>query len=342
MIDTVKIVSMINVKIFNAIKSNSIIKISYNNGTGENIYTIINDHLEGSYSSSLSVKVGEGAKYRFQQMYYIEIEGSYHKLRKGYNSHQGYYNLQDIVIHLIQIVEKAYNIKLPNIKHWFLQRVDIAICYDLENQANIQTYIDNLSRCNYAKRKLKHYEGESIYITGTTTTIKIYNKLKEFEKNDLKKFKNTDFDLYTYKEKIKGFIRFECEIKKRKLKSIYNKRYIRVDQIFYSDLKKIWKNEFEKFLKSMDKELSIVREREEVKQRLYQVYSKRRAKHLYDFYLLILLRGISDLKKDTDKSSYYKNMADLKKAKIDFSQKIDLNMENKFINFNPFEEKEVI
>ena len=110
MIDTVKIVSMINTRIFNTIKNNSIIKMSYDNGTGENIYTIINAHLKGSYSSSLSVKVGDGAKYGFQQMYYIEIEGSYHKLVRGYNSHKGYYNLQEIVIHLIDIVEKSYNI----------------------------------------------------------------------------------------------------------------------------------------------------------------------------------------------------------------------------------------
>lgn len=341
MIDTVKIVSMINAEVFNAIKNNSIIKMSYNNGTGENIYTIINDHLKGSYSSSLSVKVGEGAKYSFQKMYYIEIEGSYHKLAKGYNSHHGYYNLQLIVLELVESVEKSYDIKLPNIKHWFLQRVDIAICYDLENQANIQTYIDNISKCNYARRKLKHYEGESIYVTGTTTTIKIYNKLKEFQKNDLKKFKNTDFDICSYQEEIKGFIRFECEIKKRKLKSIYHKKYIRVDQIFYNNLKEIWKSEFEKFLKDIDLELTIVREREEVKQRLYKIYSKKRAKHLYDFYLLILLQGINEIKRDTDKSSYYKNIADLKKAKIDFSQKLNLNMDNKIINFNPFKEQEI-
>jgi II/X family phage/plasmid replication protein len=341
MIDTIKIVSMINEKVYHSIKNNSIIKMAYNNGTKENIYTIINDHLKGSYNSSLSVKVGDGGKYGFQKMNYIEIEGSYHKLMKGYNSHHGYYHLQNIVIQLLKIVEQAYDIKLPKMKHWFLQRIDIAICYDLKNQGNVQTYIDNLSRCNYARRKLKHYEGESIYITGATTTIKIYNKLKEFEKNDLKKYKNTDFDLFSYQETIKGFIRFECEIKKRKLKNLYKKKYVRIDQVVYQELREIWKIEFEKFLKSIDNELLIVREKEQVKQRLYQIYTKKRAKHLFDFYLLLLLRGISELRKDTDKSSYYKNMSDLKKAKIDFSQKIDLNKENRFIHFNPFEETEI-
>ena len=342
MIDTIKIVSMIKPEVFYAIEKMSIIKTSYNNGTGENIYKIVNDHLEGAFGSSLSIRVGEGQKYNFIGNNYIEIEGSYHKFVKGYNSHDGYYNLQLIILNLIQIVEQAYNIKLPKLKSWFVQRIDIAICYNLNNQSNVETYIDNLSKCNYSRRKLKHYEGESIYITGSTTTIKIYNKLKEFEKNDLKNFKDTTFRLYNYKKHIKGFVRFECEIKKPKLRNIYHKKYIRADQIFYTDLKYIWQKEFEKFLKSVDSGLKIVREREQVKERLYQSYNKRRAKHLYDFYLLIMMRGISEIKKDTDRSSFYKNIADLKKAGIDFSQNLNLTLDNKIIQFNPFEEKEII
>lgn len=224
MIDTVKIVSMIDLITYNAIKSSSIIKTSYHSATGEVFYTIINDSLEGSYSSSLSVRIGEGSKYKFFNNYFIEIEGSFHKLIKGYNSHNGFYNLIYISIQLIEMVEKAYKIKLPNIKHWFLQRVDIAICFDLQNQDNIKTYINNLSHCNYPKRKLKHYEEESIYLTGSTTTLKIYNKLKEFQKHDLKKFKDTNFNIIEYIEQIQGFIRFECEIKKRKLNNLFKKK----------------------------------------------------------------------------------------------------------------------
>ena len=50
-------------------------------------------------------------------------------------------------------------------------------------------------------------------------------------------------------ENIKGFIRFECEIKKKKLKYFFEKDYIRIDSIKYSDLKSIWNSEFEKFFK---------------------------------------------------------------------------------------------
>lgn len=74
MIDTIKIISMINKSTYDKIANNSIIKTSYKRSTKEIFYEIINDHLEGSYSSSLSVRVGQGAKYKFIGQYYIEIE----------------------------------------------------------------------------------------------------------------------------------------------------------------------------------------------------------------------------------------------------------------------------
>lgn len=74
MIDTIKIVSMIDKNTYDKISNNSIIKTSYKKSTKEIFYEIVNDHLEGSYSSSLSVRVGQGAKYKFVNMYYIEIE----------------------------------------------------------------------------------------------------------------------------------------------------------------------------------------------------------------------------------------------------------------------------
>lgn len=342
MIDTIKIVSMINKKTYEIIRSKSIIKTAFQNSTGEVFYKIINDSLQGTYNSNISVRIGEGIKYRFPNMYYIEIEGSYHKFKKGFNSHNGYYNIVSIAKELIELVKNYYHITLPNINHWFLQRIDIAICYDLNNQDNIKTYINNLSLCNYPRRKLKHYEGESIYLTGSTTTLKIYNKKLEFIKHDLKNFQNTDFNLEKYLEKINGFIRFECEIKKKKLKNYYHTNYIRINHINYQELKEIWYQEFSKLLKNMKSDLEIVREKEKVKNRIHSSYEGVRAKNLFNFYLLILVRGIKEVKQDTNKSMFYKNIADLKKINIDFSQKMDLNLTDNSINFNPFEQEEIL
>lgn len=342
MIDTIKIYTEIDNKIYDKIQSMSIVKSSINNNTKEKLYEIINDHLEGSYDSRLSVRVGCGSKYRFIDLgYYIEIEGSYHKLVHGYNSHNGYYDLEFISRSLIDIVELTYNIKLPDFATWYLQRVDIAICYDLKCQENVKSYINSLSRCNYPRRNAKFFYDESLYLSGTTTTLKIYNKLLEFKKHDFKKFIDKNFNLINYINNIQGFIRFECEIKKKILKNIYNTNHINIEKVNYQDLKNIWSDEFMKVLQFIKNDLKIVRGREEVYNRLLETYKPAKANLLYNFYCCIQLNGLKDVKLKMNSSTYYRNIKLLKEAKIDFSQSYRVEEVETFY-FNPFEYKEVV
>lgn len=75
MIDTVKIYTEIDFEAYNQISNKSIIKTSYSKSSGEVFYEIVNDHLDGSYDSKLSVRVGCGSKYQFTEKgYFIEIE----------------------------------------------------------------------------------------------------------------------------------------------------------------------------------------------------------------------------------------------------------------------------
>lgn len=344
MIDTIKIYTMINKETYEKIYHNSILKTSYNQKDGEIFYEIVNDKLEGSYSSSLSVRVGTGVKYKFVNMYYIEIEGSFHKIMKGYNSHNGYYNLSEMVKYLIGAVEYSYKINLPVLKHWFLQRIDIAICFDLETNEKVRQYINNLSFCNYPRRNIKHFQDETIYSSGTTTTLKIYNKMLEFKKHDMKKLYNSNFNIDNYLEEIKGFIRFECEIKKKKLESIYNKKYIRVMNVKYEDLKNIWSEEFMKLLNFFESELTVVRTKEEIERRINTAYSnnKNKARILYNFYTSIIVDGIKNVKDRTPKPTYYRNIKLLKDLNIDLSQRYKLVEDSTIVDFNPFEWKEVV
>jgi len=232
-------------------------------------------------------------------------------------------------------------VKLPNIKHWFLQRIDIAIVYDLCSNSNVRTYINNLSLCNYPRRNIKHYQDESIYSSGTTTTLKIYNKLLEFRKHDMKKLFKSSFDIDTYLKEIDGFIRFECEIKKKMLEKIYNKKYIRIRDIKYNDLKNVWSDEFMKLLNFFESELTIVKNKEDIRNRLLTVYGKSKGNVLYSFYSSIMLDGLREVKKNTPKTTYYRNLKLLKSVNIDLSQKYKLTIERDIIDFNPFEWKEV-
>ncbi len=344
MIDTVKIYTSISKEVYNIIYNQSIIKSSINKKDGELLYEIVNDHLEGSYSSKLSVRVGCAVKYHLiDDDYYIELEGSYHKIWKGFNSHDGIYNLQYIVKNFIHLTENAYNIKLPEIGKWYLQRIDIAKCFDIDKQQNVCEYINSLSLCKYSRRKLKFFANESLYVSGTTTTLKIYNKLLEFQKHDQNKFKDTDFKLYDYIEHIKGFIRFECEIKKKKLQSLLNieKKHISVLELKYDDFEKVWSDEFMKLLGMLEKDLKFVRGKEDVKKRLLTLYDKSQGMRLFNFYCSIQLNGIDFVKKDMTKPTYYRYLKDLKNARVDYSQTYDIK-EVQYFWFNPFEFEEVI
>lgn len=342
MIDTIKIYAEIDKKTHDKIKSLSIVKSSIDNSINHLQYEIINDHLEGSYSSKLSVKVGCGAKYHFVDLgYFIEIEGSYHKIVKGYNSHNGFYDIVSIANNLITMVSLSYDIELPDIEDWYLQRCDIAICYDLKTQDNVKSYINSLSRCNYPRRNAKFYYDESVYINGTSTTLKIYNKLLEFQKHDLKKFVNNNFDLFTYQNTIAGFVRFECEIKKKMLQQVYNTINIKLINVKYDDLKKVWSDEFMKIIKLVKNDLEIVRGREYVLERLNKIYKPGKANRLYNFYCAIQLNGENVVKSNYSSSAFYRNICDLKSARIDFSQTYKVQEEEMFY-FNPFEYAEVI
>ena len=344
MVDTIKIYSMIDKNTYLTIKNLSNIKCMYNTSKRMIYYEIINDSLEGSYSSSLSVRVGEGTKYRFTDGYFIEIEGSYHKIVMGQNAYCGFYNIPDICYNLIKFVENGYKIRLPKLKHWFLQRIDIAICYDLKNNNNVRNYINNFRLLNYPRRNLKFYENETVYVPGQTNTLKIYNKYLEFLKNDKKKINNfKSFDILNFCDDIKGFIRFEIEIKKRKLKDIYKKSNIRVDCLIYKDFEDIWKGEFMKLLKFNYSKLKKVRTKDEVKERLFTCYKTTKATVLYAFFLGLMIDGYTKTKNNTSKTTFYRKLKELKEVGVDFSQCESIVIdESKLINFDPFTAEKVL
>ena len=192
--------------------------------------------------------------------------------------------------------------------------------YDLKTQENVKSYINSLSRCNYPRRNAKFYYDESIYLSGTSTTLKIYNKFLEFIKHDFKKFTNENFDLFTYEKTIAGFVRFECEIKKKMLQRVYNTMNIKLINVKYEDMKNVWSEEFMKIIKLVKNDLEIVRGREQVYERLNKLYKPEKANRLYSFYCAIQLNGENIVKDMYSSSTFYRNIDDLKTARIDFSQ----------------------
>ncbi len=96
-----------------------------------------------------------------------------------------------------------------------------------------------------------------------------------------------------------------------------------------------------RLLNFFESELTIVKNKEDIRNRLLTLYGKVKGNNLYSFYSSIMLDGLREVKNNTSKSTYYRNIKLLKSANIDLSQKYKLTVERDIIDFNPFEWKEV-
>lgn len=340
MIDTTKFYCVVSEEVKDRIKYCLDFSTKYNKDTGEVYYKFTSGGLQGSYDMRFNIATEDtGTKYNLVGCILI-IEGSYHKWSSGTNSYNGYYNLTEILCKLIPEIEKEFEVKLPRFYKWYIQRVDIAVGFNLENQDNVKSYINNLSYMTYPRRKTRFYHNESLYFSGTSTTLKIYNKLAEFTKHDLRKLVKQGYDVGTYMVNIQGYVRYECEIKKKKLNDIYKDKNILVCKVKYKDLYEIWKSDFMKLYKINENGLKIVKDNNDIKNRLYSKYSLCKANNLYGFYLSLINEGYKTVLLNNSHSTFHRKIKELKDAGIDFSQSAfvvqEIDYNEKIIDFNPF------
>lgn len=97
-----------------------------------------------------------------------------------------------------------------------------------------------------------------------------------------------------------------------------------------------------KLLKLFESDLYIVRKKDDIKNRLYSLYSNRQAGILYNFYICLMADGEDSIKERFSSTTYYRNMNLLKQAGIDLSQKYSLDLVDNYVYFNPFESQEVL
>lgn len=336
MIDTIKIHTSVSDEVYQVIESKTDVVCKLNFHDKIIYYKIIRGSLEGSYGSHLAFRISE-RRYGIRNC--LELEGSYHKLVRGYNSHNGFYDIREVVQGIIDLLSNGFGVNLPPLKQWFVQRIDISFVYDLLNQENVKNYINNNRYLVYPRRKTQYFLNECVYFAGSRTTLKIYNKLVEFCKHDFRKLlKFNDFNVDNYIEEIKGFVRFECEIRKKKLVELLGNNDI--DSIDMNVLNDYVVGDFMKLFKINSKNLCIVRDQNEVKNLLYSKYKECKARRLFGFFLTCVNDGMDVVKEQFSSSSYYRNIEELKDCGIDFTQQAfvveKIKVSEKFIDFTPF------
>lgn len=331
MIDTIRIESpeltLYQVQI---IESQLIAKMAIDMKTGEQLYRFTSDSLKGSYDSRIMIKIDKN-KYNNN---IVIIEGSVHKNLLGQNAVGMTDNYKLCVYWFVGLIEEQFNVRLPSWKDWIPRRIDFAKVFDLDNSKNVSKYINGLTALTYPRRKVDRHEDESIYIKGSTSVLKFYNKGLEFKVHDynrLKRFFKYEQMIY-FLEIVNKLLRVEVEIKWRLIKSKYGDN-VTCNDIELHWLQNIFEDEIYKFLKEGDS-VRIVRTSEKVKERLIQFYNKRLASILYGTWFILTTHGESEAKELIEQRTYRRHIKQLKEAGISWHN-TNLHVDKSILEFIP-------
>jgi II/X family phage/plasmid replication protein len=281
--------------------------------TGEVLWQITTQELSGSYDNRLSI--------RFNTDNRITLSGSIHKFILGHNVFGGPEDIKDCCRYLVSLVNYRLGVKLPNWSEWELMRADVAFVFGFGSKLECDEFFKSLRGINYPRREVMNYGLNSIYIKGASTTVKAYNKGMEFKVHDLPRLRKlkddqrfTTENLNLLKDIALRIVRFEVEVKKRKMKyDGVSNICIDLDDDYFID---VYVNEIIKIFKEGAYDMKVVRSVEDVKKRLNEVYSQRKASNLFSVWARIQVDSEKTVKAEVSKATWYRYMKDFSSAGI--------------------------
>lgn len=305
--------------------------------TGELLYRFTSGELEGSFDYRIRIKVDNTewikedspVPKRVQTYWHIIVECSLHKLMMNHNCYGGPADIKRSIAYLVRFLEQVMYINLPNYEEWELKRIDVAKIYHFNNKNICKKIVSNLRNSYYTRRKPRIYD-TSVMFSGSTTSVKLYWKGPEFQKHDYKRIKryilkevdrnwNKDnCDLLQHKlallqkyfdqvlEKAYRIIRYECEIKPRKLKEAFGSDTVLIKNLSDERLHEIANNELFRLMKE-DENMEIVRRSDLVLERLHQLYGANQANALYSTWTKLVQFGEERTKETISRATFYRH-----------------------------------
>ena len=305
--------------------------------TGELLYRFTSGELEGSYDYRIRLKVDNTewikedstVPKRVETYWHVVVECSLHKLLMNHNCYGGPDDIKRSIAYLVRFLEQVMYVNLPNYEDWELKRIDVAKIYHFSDKNICKKIVNNMRNSYYTRRKPRIYD-TSVMFSGSTTTVKIYWKGPEFKKHDYKRIKkyilrevdlswNKDnCDLLQHKlamlqkqfdqvlEKAYRIIRYECEIKPRKLKEAFENDTVLVKDLDDEKLHNIAEKELYKLMKE-DDNMDIVRRSDLVLERLHQLYTNSQANALYATWTKLVQFGESQAKETISRATFYRH-----------------------------------
>ena len=305
--------------------------------TGELLYRFTSGELEGSYDYRIRLKVDNTewikedspVPKRVETYCHVVVECSLHKLLMNHNCYGGPADIKRSIAYLVRFLEDVMYVKLPNYEDWELKRIDVAKIYHFRDKNICKKIVNNMRNSYYTRRKPRIYD-TSVMFSGSTTAVKIYWKGPEFEKHDYKRIKkyilrevdlswNKDnCDLLQHKlallqkhfdkvlEKAYRIIRYECEIKLRKLKEAFDSDTVLVKSLSDEKLNEIAETGLYKLMRE-DDNMDIVRRSDLVLERLHQLYATSQANALYSTWTKLVQFGEGQTKETLSRATFYRH-----------------------------------
>jgi II/X family phage/plasmid replication protein len=347
LLDTVGLQSgFITEKLAQKIENEMILKEATDMKTGANIYRFTNLSLMGSFDNRIQVKIKRDdwvldknfrSPTKQNCLPYLIIEGSLHKAILGHNCFGGPTSIHSTAAGLVDIVSKGIGIELPIITNWSTYRIDVSECYDLIDFDVVQEWFRGLNNAQFTRRKVNRYNTTGLYAPGTTTALKFYAKGAEFYKHDRKILIKSGHRALADEIQViaNKLVRVEVEIKKKKLITEFeNCNIMNIDD---KKLQTIYDVEVNRLLKEGKSDMNIVRTTDNVKRRLFNMYTLKQASLLMGFWFMLTIQGEEVIKKQYKQSTYYRNTKLLRDAGISFlNTDVQLKEESKVpYDFSP-------
>ncbi len=304
MLDTVKLQSpYLEASVASRIRRQAVRRSAEDLGTGELLYELTTASLKGSWDSRVSLRVmreewvpmearvlgnlpigADGRPIKRAPMVlrpsepYVLLEGSVHKALMGHNVYGGPEGLQASCEWLCADVGDRLGVELPGGSEWLVRRADWAECYELPDFEAVEEYVWGLNSAEYPRRSVARYGRESIFSGGRTSAVKAYHKGLEFAKHDRKRLKSLleADDLDQLQHLANRLVRWEISVKAPKLDADHSGKPS-VRELSADYLRDLHYREVRRLVREGEAEVKTVRKQKQVRDRLLEVYDRRKA-----------------------------------------------------------------
>ena len=344
-LDTVRIKSpYMAMNIVDKVKAKGINYCQVLNETGETQWEVTRTSLRGSFDSRIMVKpmytdfrqAKNGRVEEHPSPPYVIVECSVPKAMHGQNVYGVIEDMQTACENVRTLLQQLIGIELPHTGNWTVQRVDWAESFQLPYQA-VQEFFEGIYHVAFPRRKMQKYGNESIFVPGTTTTIKIYHKGPEFQKNDRKRLawvlrnffhenrpRNAapewaQSQAYRKVAAIQRLannrLRAEVEVHAEKLDYDFGHKP-KVREVTTEYLQAVFDKEMARLLREGREGVNVVRSSLAVRDRLEARFSPELAGLLHGFWLGLSTHGEDDMKKRSTRATFYRRRKQLVDAGV--------------------------